>query len=69
VGLPICHCEQSWEGGKSKLMSPDTGLEHGQEMLRAAHGRVYLTPSRFIPAFPVFECSNGELWNQLRKVS
>jgi hypothetical protein len=49
-------------------MSPDTGLEHGQEMLRAAHGRVYLTPSRFIAAFPVFECSNGEPWNLLGKI-
>jgi hypothetical protein len=29
VDLPIGHCEQSWEGGESRLVSPDTGLELG----------------------------------------
>jgi hypothetical protein len=25
--MPLRHCEQSWEGGKSRLVSPDTGLK------------------------------------------
>jgi len=38
VDLPSCHCEQSWEGGKSRLASPDTGHRAKvREMLRAAH--------------------------------
>jgi hypothetical protein len=36
--LPLGHCEQSWEGGKSRLASPDTGLEVYWEVLREAHG-------------------------------
>jgi hypothetical protein len=26
VDLPVGHCEQSWEGGRSRLVSPDIGL-------------------------------------------
>jgi hypothetical protein len=46
VDLPIGHCEQSWEGGKSGLASPDTGLKAMvQEMLRVAHRKACRTSS------------------------
>jgi vitamin B12 transporter len=64
VDLPIGHCAQAWEGGKSKLVSPDTGLERGSGYARGAHGcqssSVHLS-SRRIPDF--VQCSNGDAWN------
>jgi hypothetical protein len=52
VDLPISHCEQSWEGGKSDLVSPDTGLGRGSG--NAAGGAlrlVFQKPSSLLAVF------------------
>jgi len=49
VDLPIGHCEISWEGDKSRLASPDTGLEAiVQVMLRAATSGHLRTVALFV---------------------
>jgi len=43
----------SWEGGKSRLASPETGLEaKEQEMLRAAHRNNIEQQPRSCSVFP-----------------
>jgi len=54
VDLPLGHCEQSWEGGKSRLVSPDTGLiAYEQKKAREAASwqslqRAYIFKARLV---------------------
>jgi len=64
--LPVCHCERSWEGGKSRLASPETGLEAKGTGDAAGGASENEQPFSlcFLPAaFPEFDLPTGTLGN------
>ena len=72
--MPVCHCEQSWEGGRSRLASPETG--HGAKVTGDAAGGASAQDGRdrrpillflpvVFPEFLTFQRGRSELTREI----
>jgi vitamin B12 transporter len=69
VGLSSCHCEQSWEGDKSRLVSPDTGLKTQVQEICGRHirtGDIAVPAARIFPDLLSFQRGRLEFTQEIK---